>query len=86
MGAISDFSDKSAMKMRNSGDVPGTRGERARQEAVGVVDEVGNNLIDDLLGKPGGRRGTYGRRFRRGTPQQSIFGSGLTSVQDTLSE
>ena len=50
-----NFSDKSAMKMRNSGEIPGARGERTRQEAAGVVDEVGDNQVDNPLRKPSGR-------------------------------
>jgi hypothetical protein len=48
---IGDPSDKSTMKMRNSSEVPGARGERTCQEAVGVVDEVGDNQVDDPLRK-----------------------------------
>ena len=49
-------SGKSAMEMRESGNVPGARGEGARQETAGVTDNLGNNHVDDLLRKPGCRR------------------------------
>jgi hypothetical protein len=57
---IRDLSDKSTMKMRNNGDVPGAGGERTCQEAVGVVDEVGNNHVNDILRKPSNRGRTCG--------------------------
>lgn len=46
------------MKMWNGGKVLGTRGEGACPETGGVTNEVGDNHVDDLLGKPGGRGGT----------------------------
>jgi hypothetical protein len=70
--------------MRNSSDVPEARGERARQEAAGVVGEVGHNHIDDLLGKSRGQGGACDRRVLRGTPKESIFCSCQTSVPDML--
>ena len=46
------------MKMWDGRGVPRTRGEGACQEAAGVVNEMGDNHVDDLLRKSGGRRGT----------------------------
>ena len=40
---------KSTMKLRYSGAVPGARGGRARQETVGVENEVGDDHVNDLL-------------------------------------
>jgi hypothetical protein len=55
VAVIGNCSDKSAMKTRNSGEIPGARGERTRQETAGVVDEVGDNHVDNPLRKPSGR-------------------------------
>ena len=74
---------KSAMQMGNSSDVPGTRGEGACQEAVGV-DDVGGDHVHDLLGKPGGRGRTLARGVLRSTLKESFHDSGQRSVPDTL--
>jgi hypothetical protein len=81
-----DSSGKSAMEMRYSGDVLGARGEGACQEAAGIMDEMGNNHIDDLLREPGGGGRTCGSRVRRGTREESILGSWSASVPGTLNE
>jgi hypothetical protein len=82
---IRDLGDKSTMKMRNSGNVPGARGERTCQEAVDVVDEVGDNHVDNILRKPSGRGRTCGGwwaeirlRIRREEKESSLdrFGWG----------
>ena len=53
------------MKMRNSGEVPGARGERTCQEAAGVVGEVCDDRVNDLLRKLSGRNRVDGlpRKF-----------------------
>jgi hypothetical protein len=71
--------------MRDSSGVPGARGERARQEAAGVVGEVRDNHFNCLLGKPRGRGGACDGRVRRGTPKKSFSGPGEASAPDTLS-
>ena len=55
------------MKARNGSDVPRTRSEGPCHEAVGVVDEVGDNHADDLLREPGDGGRVSGSRVRRGT-------------------
>ena len=49
---------KSVVKVWNSSGGPRPRGERACQEAVGVVHEVGDNRVDDVLRKACGRERT----------------------------
>ena len=55
------------MKTRNSRDVQGARDEGAHPETANIVDEVGNNDIDDLLGDLWARERICGRGFRRCT-------------------
>jgi len=57
-----DVNDKGVMERMNGGDVPGITGEGTCAEATCVINEVGDNHFDDLLGKPGGR----GRACRGG--------------------
>jgi hypothetical protein len=45
---------ESVMKMGEGGDVPGITGQGACQKTGFVVDEVGDDHLDDLLGKSGG--------------------------------
>ena len=72
------------MKMRNGSAVPGTRGEGARPETSGVVDEVGDDHINDLLGDPISRGRTCGRGLRGGTPKEQPLDSGQKSVPETF--
>ena len=77
-----DWNGEGEPKLRNSSDIPGTRSEGARQEVAGVVHEVSDNHVDDLLGEPGGGGRTFGRGNWRGTPKKSLLDSGSTSVPD----
>ena len=43
------------VEVRNGNGVPGVAGQGAREEAVPVVYEVGDNHLSNLVGKPGGR-------------------------------
>lgn len=56
------------------------------QEAVGVVGQVGDNRVDDLLREPCGRRTTCGRGIRRDTPKGRFLDLGETSIPDALHE
>ena len=46
-------SDEGVMEMGNGGDVPGVTGQGACAETARIVDEMGDDHFDDLLGKPG---------------------------------
>jgi hypothetical protein len=46
-------SDEGVMEMGNGGNVPGVTGQGAREETARIVDEMGDDHFDDLLGKPG---------------------------------
>ena len=63
---------KSKMTVRYSGAVPGARGGRARQETVGVVNEVGDDHVNDLLWKSIGRGRTCSEGSG-GAPPKSIL-------------
>ena len=60
--------EKIVMEMRNGGDVPGATGQGTCTETAHVVDEIGDDHVNDLLRKPGG--GGHVRRggLRRKTP------------------
>ena len=40
------------MEMRDSSDIQGVAGQGTRSETAGVVDNIGDDNFDDLLGKP----------------------------------
>ena len=42
------------MEMRSSGDAPGVTGQVAGAETGHIIDEVGDDHLDDLQGKSGG--------------------------------
>jgi hypothetical protein len=44
------------VEMGNCGDIPGVAGHGTRAKSTIVVDEIGEDIFDDLLGKPVGRR------------------------------
>ena len=51
-----NHSSKGVMEVRNGGDIPGVTGPGACKETALVVDEMGDDHFDNLVGKPGGRR------------------------------
>ena len=63
--------------MRNGGDVPGITGQGTRKEAVRVIEEMGDDHFDDLLGQPddGGRlchRSLWRSTFRERSPDSAV--------------
>jgi len=55
------------MEMRNGCDIPGVTGQGARKESASIVDEMGDDNFDDLLGKSGGRGRVRRENLRRST-------------------
>ena len=55
------WNDKGVMEMRYGGDVPGVTGLGAGEEAALVVDKMGDDHFDNLLGKFGDRGGARSR-------------------------
>ena len=66
VGPPAVLSEEGVVKMWDGGGVPGATGHGACQEAAGVVDEIGDDHIDDLLGKfgDGGRVCSSGNLLR----------------------
>ena len=61
-------SDKNAVEMGDSGDVPGITGLRAYAETADVVDEVADNHFDDLQGESSGGGCVHRGGLQRRTP------------------
>ena len=75
------------IEVGDGGDVPGVTSQGARVETTCVVGEVGNNLLDDLVGKPGdGGRAHRGGLTRRGTPRSHPLDLGFASVPSLVDE
>ena len=57
--------DEGVVKMRDSCDVPRVTGQGTCKETAGVIDQMGNDHFDDLLGKShGGGLACRGRFWR----------------------
>ena len=75
------------MEVGDGGDVPGVTSQAARAETTRVVGEVGDNLLDDLVGKPGdGGPAPRGGLTRRGTPRTHPLDLGLTPIPNSVDE
>ena len=78
--------DEGVMEMGNGGDVPGVAGQGACAETVFVVDEMCEDDVDDILGKPGGEGWTCRRILWRWTRRRRFPDPGPTSVPNPLDE
>lgn len=61
------WSDEGVMEMGSGDDVPGVTGLGACEEAACIIDKVGNDHFDDLLGESRGRGRACHRGFWRNT-------------------
>ena len=79
--------DEGVMEMGNSGDVPGVTGQGACAETVFVVDEMCEDDLDDILGKPPGGEGWVCRRILwRWARRRRFPDPGPTSVPNPFDE
>ena len=75
-------SNECVMEMRNGDDIPGVTGQGTRK----IVDEMGDDNFDDLLGKSGGRGRTCGEARPKYIPQipaRSLYQVCMTSSSIT---
>jgi hypothetical protein len=78
--------DESVMKVTDGGDVPGVASQGACEETVRVVDKVGNDHFDDLLGNLGEGGRECGRNLLRGPWEKQSPDPGWNSVPDVPEE
>ena len=76
--------DEGVMEMGNDGDVPGGTGQGACTETVYVVDEMCEDDLDGILGKPSGKRWVCHRILWRWTRRRHFPDPGPTSVPNPL--
>jgi len=85
-GPVTERNNESAMEMRDGGDVPGVTGQGAGQKAAGVVDEMGDNDLDDLQWKLGGCGQRCGRDHWQIICGEHLRNPGATSVPKSPNE
>ena len=47
-----NFDGEGVVEMRDSSDIQGVAGQGTRSETVRVVDQIGDDHVDNFLGKP----------------------------------
>ena len=78
--------DEGVVEMGNGSDVPGVTSQGACAETVSVVEEMCEDDLDDVLGKPGGEGWACSRILWRWAHKRHFPDPDPTSVPNPLDE
>ena len=81
-----DNGSKGVTEVRNGSNVPGVTGQGAREEIIFVIDEMGNDHFNGLLGKPVGRGRARRRSLWGSATKAQVPDSGYTSAPNSHGE